>query len=143
MNAAIAEAVTYLPPAEAFKDRLLKQTPRCLRAVDALAAQGASDLILTLRGRRLARGKLILSDTLTLAWWRLRRCSPSEGEIRYWLTWAAAAGYITAYDGGYAVTEEGHRLARIPAHDRDSARAALSAARPSAVPDGTAAPSDG
>jgi hypothetical protein len=143
MNAAIAEAVTYLPPAEAFTDRLLGQTPRCLRIVDALAAQGVSDLIATLRGRRLAPGKLKLSDALTLAWWRLRRCSPSEAQIQYWLTWAAAAGYITTVGSGYALTEEGRRLARIPDHDRDSARAALSAARPSAVPDSAAAPSDG
>src|SRR5207302_4372833 len=57
MNAAIAEAVTYLPPADAFKDRLLKRTPLCLRAVDALAAEDVSHLIATLRGRRRALGR--------------------------------------------------------------------------------------
>jgi hypothetical protein len=140
MNAAIAEAVTYLPPADAFKDRLLKHTPLCLRAVDALATDGlAADrltrLIATLRGRRRARGKLKPSDALTLGWWRARRWSPSEAEIRYWLTWAAAAGYVTAHDSGYALTEEGRRLAHIPRRAHDAARAALSAARPSALPD--------
>jgi hypothetical protein len=142
MNVAIAEAITYLPPADAFKDRLLKHTPLCLRAVDALAAQGISDLIATLRGRRRARGRLTPSDVLTLGWWRLRGCSPSEDEIRYWLTWAAATGYLTAADSGYSLTEEGRRLAHIPHRDQDSARAALSAARPSALPDAPAAAGD-
>lgn len=137
LNAAIAEAVTYLPPGDAFKDRLLKKTPICLRAVEGLERDPLPNLIATLRGRRRARGKLAFGDALEVRWWRVRRCSPSEDEVRYWLTWAAAAGYVTTSDGSYSLTEEGRRLARIPRRERDAARAALSASRPSAVPDST------
>jgi hypothetical protein len=143
VNAAIAEAVTYLPPADAFKDRLLKHTPLCLRVVDGLAADDLPTLIATMRGRRRAHGKLKPSDALTLLWWNVRRCAPSDEDVRYWLTWAAAAGYLTARDGSYALTEEGTRVAHIARRDQDAARAALSAARPSALPDPPAEATEG
>lgn len=129
MNAAIAEAVTYLPPADAFRGRLLGHTPLCLRAVDGLGENRLPELIETLRGSP-ARGTLTPRDALELRWWNIQGRAPSEDEIHYWLTWAAAAGYLTA--DGSALTEEGRRLARIPRRDQDAARAALSAARPSA-----------
>jgi hypothetical protein len=132
LNAAIAEAVTYLPPDDADKDRLLKQTPTCLRVVDRVGAGPLADTIATLRGRRRARGRVALRDAIELSWWRVRRRSPSEAQVRYWLTWARAAGYLTADDDTYSLTEEGHRLARIPPREHDATRAALSASRPSA-----------
>jgi hypothetical protein len=114
VNAAVAEALTYLPPTPRGSDRLLKETPRCLRKLQETSNGMLPELVKALRR------------------WPLR--APSQEAVRYWLVWAAASGYVRpTSDTTYELTDEGRRLARISPHERGAALAALTASRPSAL----------
>ena len=137
IDVAVSQALTYLPAepiAEPPGDVLLR-TPQYLRAVVAAAKAEEGDaseaqILKTLqRAPGLSGKRLGMSDYVT-ARSRLWR-QPPDTELRYWLTWATRAGYLTKVGDGYQLTGEGSRLAELPPRARGAVRAALTAARPS------------
>jgi hypothetical protein len=139
LDAAIAVAVTYIPPVgpPAPSIHLLDETPFYLRVLhatgQATAGHGATipefTSALTARYDR-NRRKGSLSDKWTLRAWRLRGAAPGHDDVVYWIAWAQAAGYVQTVDAThYDVAPEGERLAQIPRGQEGTTRAALAAAR--------------
>jgi hypothetical protein len=143
IDGAVSDELTYLPTEPVAEPRtdLLLRTPQYLRAVLAAAktpGQAVSEAQIRETLRRmpgLGRTRLGVTDYFTARtanFWK----APPDTDLNYWLTWAAAARFLTKDAGGYQMAGDGSRLAGLPARAKGAVRAALTAGRPSTPEDG-------
>jgi hypothetical protein len=137
LDTAVGNAITFLPTVPVLEPApdLLLRTPQYLRAcatVSKLEWPVTKSRLMDALKRWPGPGadRPSLSDYARRSGRLLG--APSDAEVSYWLAWASVAGFLrpTEEAGGYELSPEGTRLAALPAKDRGTVRAAITAARP-------------
>jgi hypothetical protein len=144
LDAAVGEALLNLPldPIEEPHPNVLLDTPLYLRALEIAQTPTAAGLAGVLAAGRGPGGRrLALRDRISARPRQQHWQATSPEDVRYWLTWAVAAGYAqctdaTGSDGPgephYSLTAAGARLSKLPRNDHGALRAELSAVRKAA-----------